>query len=250
MNRPLDRLLAEIVEVGERIDSSKSIDAFFRKLCKYRIDIHLYFQQSDRHFKSRILGVDSNGLLIDQLLPSEGNQLLMQGEPSSLLANIDGVCICVPDLGKTSLAKNASDKDLLHHCPLPASLLQIQRRDAYRVNIRKNEPITVELEYNGQVLSGQMLDLSATGCRCLIHFGDTSTPEPGDQFQLSFTLPDGTAIECNNEARHCVMVENAQSPGFFILGIHFLRLPGMFERQISLFVSRMQRDERQLNNQR
>lgn len=248
MNRPLDSLLAEVIEVGERIDSKKSIDATLRKLCKYRIDIQLYFSQSECHFKSHILSVDADSLVLDQLLPSEGNELLIKGEPVALLANIDGACICIPELGKTEQIKEDGEQDLLHRCSIPEQLLQIQRREAYRVRVSPNEPIPVELEYNGLTLSGQMLDLSATGCRCMIRFTDAATPQLGDQFQLRFTLPDGTEIECNNEARHCIQDLKGKTPTVFMLGIHFLRLAGMHERQISLFVSRMQREERQINN--
>ncbi len=245
MSSPLDRLLAEVIEVGEPVDSQKTADAYLRKLCKYRTEIQLYFEQSAQHYKSRILDVDDTSLLLDQLLPEEGNQLLAEGQQPALLANIDGICLCCPKLPTTTTIEEGEDQ--LHRCNRPLELMQIQRRDAFRVRMRQNEPITVELELEEHCFRGEMLDLSASGCRCLVRFGQHPPLKVGDRFQLRFSLPDGTAIECTNEARHCIAADPLKQPGFFLLGVQFLRLSGMHERQISLLISRLQREERQLN---
>lgn len=246
MSRPLERLLAEVVEVGSTVANPKTIESFFRKLCKYRISVDIYFPASDRYFKSRVLEIKDGKILFDQLLPNSGNQLLAQGLQPALLANLDGTCICAQELPKSRVVIDPTTDEELHQIELPETLLQIQRREAFRVRIRQNEPISLELELNKHLVFGDLLDLSATGCRCSARFSDDKKPESGQHLKLRFTLPDGYTVECENIIRHC---EYSKESNCYILGTQFSRLSGMHERQISLFVSRLQREERQLNNQ-
>ena len=126
---------------------------------------------------------------------------------------------------------------------LPAELTYHQRRNAYRVKLLLTQPATAELSQgSSQIqLRGQLIDLSATGCKLRFPGNVTHLLQPGQQVQ-SFTaeLPIG-AINTPVTIRHVACTERME---FSDVGVCFNSLTGAAQRQIERFIYQLQRENR------
>jgi len=126
---------------------------------------------------------------------------------------------------------------------LPAEMIYHQRRNAFRVPLKQGELIPVELAGKklNSSLKGQLLDISATGCRLRFQGNISERLHSGEVYELfRLSLPFGT-ITTAIEARH---IQYDEKLDITYVGIRFHRLSGLDQRQIERFVYQLQREAR------
>lgn len=201
------------------------------------------FAERSLRFQSYIVAVekDRNLIALDELIPAEGERILLNGEPFHVEAFHDGVRIawdCAQPVTASEL-----DGARCYWSWLPSEMTYHQRRNAFRVPLKQGDLMSIELggKRLPQVLKGQLLDISATGCKLRFQ-GDVSerlqSGEVYESFRLS--MPFGT-ITTAVEMRHAQYEEKLD---LTFAGIRFHQLSGLDQRQIERFVYQLQREAR------
>lgn len=227
------------------LSGAAEIHAYLRPLLDNRTPLHIRFDERSQRYRSFLVALDraQGALALDELLPDSGTRLLLQGEPCQLEGVHDGARLAWDN----RQAGRLDELDGAPCCwlPLPTTLVYHQRRNAYRAVLRQ-APIAASLSSAPLciTLQGQLLDLSATGCRLSLRGDPSHALQPGQLFELSAQLPMGT-LESAVELRH-VHVDTAF--GLTFCGLRFHRPDGLTRRQLERLVNQLQRDARRVPN--
>ncbi|MGH8354188.1 MAG: flagellar brake protein, partial [Pseudomonas sp.] len=127
--------------------------------------------------------------------------------------------------------------------PLPSEITYHQRRNAYRASLKQMALVDIELADDklSAPIKGQLLDISATGCK-LRFAGNLSNRLQSGQIYERFTahLPFG-AITAAVELRHLHYEERVDMS---FAGLRFQQINGLAQRQVERFVYQLQREAR------
>ncbi|MBB2495860.1 flagellar brake protein [Aquipseudomonas ullengensis] len=214
-----------------------------RLLQQHNDPLVITFKDRNQRFQSFLVAADrERGVLaLDELVPNDGERFLKSGEAFRVEGFHDGVriawdCEDPIEIGELEGAR-------CYWCHLPEKIIYHQRRSAFRAQLGKAQMVNIEL--NGKRLSkpikGQMLDISATGCRLRFPGDITNTLQPGQVYEsLSASLPVGN-LSTSIEVRHVRFDEKVEMT---FVGARFHRLGGLESRQVERFVYQLQREAR------
>lgn len=225
------------------LTTALEIFANLRLLQQNRDPLTIQFANRNQRFQSFLVALDRdrNILALDELVPSEGERLIRQGEAFHVEGYRDGVRMAWDCEHEMTIGE-------LNGAPcywgwLPETLDYHQRRGAFRAPINNTEPVDAELRDSklAQPLSATLLDISATGCK-LQFAGDVSDRLRNGQTyeQLRLKLPFDT-LELAVEIRH--QQYDAQLDCSHV-GARFYQASGPAKRQIERFVYQLQRETR------
>lgn len=179
-------------------------------------------------------------IAIDELVPNDGERLLIAGEAFQIEGLHEGVRIAWTN----EHPAHASELDdaPCYWIPLPREIQYHQRRSAYRAQLM-GQPINAIL--NGRTIKtplvGTMLDMSATGCKLSFKGDIQDRLQTGQIYErFSATLPFGT-VTTEVELRHLAYDDKTDTT---FCGLRFYRISGMTQRQVERFVYQMQREAR------
>lgn len=219
------------------------IAANLRQLQQDHDPLIITFHERNQRFQSYVIEVDSdnNLLILDELMPSDGERYLMSGEVFSIESFHDGVRVAWKCEQDVRIAEHQGARG--YFCPMPTEVLYHQRRSAYRAPLKQAELIKIELVGNKlrTPIPGQLLDISATGCKLRFPGNISSSLQAGqvhERFLAKF--PFGvmtTAVEI----RHVQYEEKFDTT---FVGARFHRINGQEQRQVERFVFQLQRDAR------
>ncbi|WP_244507139.1 flagellar brake protein [Pseudomonas panipatensis] len=219
------------------------IHANLRILMDSHDPLVITFAERNQRFQSFVVAVDRERRVIalDELIPNDGERYLQNGEHFRIEAFHEGVRIAWECRQNAQFAE--LDGARCYWLPLPAEVLYHQRRNAYRATLSQTQPVAVELggEKLKSALSGNLLDISATGCKVRFQ-GDVSGRLQSGQLYERFIarLPFG-AVTLEVEMRHVQFDEKA---GVSFAGLRFHRINGLEQRHIERFVYQLQREAR------
>lgn len=214
-----------------------------RQLQQNHDPLVITFKDRNQRFQSFLVEADrERGVLaLDELVPNDGERFLKSGEAFRVEGFHDGVriawdCEDPIEIGELQGAR-------CYWCHLPEKIIYHQRRSAFRAPITQGQLVNIEL--NGSKLSralkGQMLDISATGCRLRFSGDISSSLQPGQVYEkLSAQLPVGN-LSVAIELRHVRFDEKANMT---FVGARFHRLGGLEARQVERLVYQLQREAR------
>jgi c-di-GMP-binding flagellar brake protein YcgR len=219
------------------------IIATLRQLQQNHDPLVIQFKDRSQRFQSYLVEIDRerNRVALDEIIPNDGERFLKQGEAFSVEAYREGVRVawsCEHDvqLGEFEGAP-------CYWAPLPQEVIYHQRRSAYRAPLKQSDLIKVVLAGDKlrEPLPGQLLDISATGCK-LRFAGDLSQQLHNGQVheRLTAQLPFG-AMTCAVELRH---VQYEEKIDMTFVGTRFYRMSGLEQRQVERFVYQLQREAR------
>ena len=129
---------------------------------------------------------------------------------------------------------------------LPNEVIYHQRRNAFRAPLKQGQLLSIELAGDklSNSIKGQLLDISATGCRLRFQGDLGSRLQAGQVYErLSVKLPFGT-ISTAAELRHLSYEDKLD---ITYVGMRFYRMDGLAQRSIERFVYQVQREARQLD---
>lgn len=205
------------------------------------------FHGRNQRFQSYVIEVDRDKKLVmlDELIPSDGERFLLNGETFKIEAFHEGVRVaweCVQDV---RLSEYQGARCYLS--PLPTEVLYHQRRSAFRAPLKQSELIKIELASDKlrHALAGQLLDISATGCKLRFPGNISNNLQTGQVYER-FTLqfPFG-AMTMALELRH---VQYEDKLDITFVGARFHRMSGLEQRQVERFVYQLQREARRFES--
>ncbi|TRX73271.1 flagellar brake protein [Pseudomonas mangiferae] len=219
------------------------IHANLRQLLQNHDPLIITFHERNQQFRTYLVEVDRDrGLLaLDEMIPSDGERFLNNGELFHVESSHDGVriawdCDQPADIGELEGTR-------CYWCSLPTEMLYHQRRNAYRAITLPGQPVSVELsgERLSLVLKGQLIDISATGCKLRFPGDISARLHSGEVYErLTIQLPFGTLVT-PIEIRHAV--HDVKLDATFA-GTRFHRIGGLEQRNIERFVYQLQREAR------
>ncbi|MGQ7958679.1 flagellar brake protein [Pseudomonas sp. SP16.1] len=219
------------------------IIATLRQLQQNHDPLMILFKDRGQRFQSYLVEIDRdrNRMALDEIIPTDGERFLRQGEAFNVEAYRDGVRVawsCEHDVQLGEL-----DGAPCYWAPLPLEVTYHQRRSAYRASLKQTDLVKVVLAGDKlrETFQGHLLDISATGCK-LRFAGNLSQQLHNGQVQerLTAQLPFG-AVTCAVELRH---VQYEEKLDMTFVGTRFYRISGLEQRQIERFVYQLQREAR------
>ena len=222
------------------------IAAYLKPLVETRSPLRITFLERNRQFQSFLIDINTEqGLIaLDELIPTEGERLLLQGERFRIDSSHEGVQIT----WEYDVPGNLSELNdsRCYWFPLPKEVSYHQRRNAFRVRLQLNRQPTAELSDlpSKKFLKGSLLDISATGCKIRIAKNATSMVSPGELLEkFSVALP-GSSLSSTVEVRHVSYNERLDCTE---VGLRFYRMSGLTQRQVERFVYQLQRETRRID---
>lgn len=225
------------------LKTSAEIIATLRQLQQNHDPLVIQFKGRGQRFQSYLVEVDRDRarVALDEIIPTDGERFLKQGESFNVEAFRDGVRVawsCEHDvqLGELEGAP-------CYWAPLPLEVVYHQRRSAFRAQLKQSDQVKVVLTSDKlrDALLGHLLDISATGCKLRFAGNLTEQLSNGQVHErLTAQLPFGS-MTCAVELRH---VQYDEKLDMTFVGTRFYRMSGLEQRQVERFVYQLQREAR------
>ncbi|MVW76297.1 flagellar brake protein [Pseudomonas xionganensis] len=205
------------------------------------------FEGRNQRFQSYVIEVDRDKqrLILDELIPRDGERFLQNGEAFKVEAFHDGVRVAWQCDHEVRISEHEGARCYIS--PLPDEVLYHQRRNAFRAPLKQADLIKVSLASDKlrDTYNGQLLDISATGCK-LRFPGNISEALQAGQVYERFTahLPFG-ALTTPIELRH---VQYEDKLDITFAGARFYRMAGNEQRLVERFVYQLQREARRFES--
>ncbi|WP_043238879.1 flagellar brake protein [Stutzerimonas azotifigens] len=217
--------------------------ANLRPLLENHIPLIIRFADRSQRFQSFVVELDRAGgsLVLDELIPTDGERLLHAGEPFSIEGFYEGARIA----WEVRTARiDELDGIRSYRTELPTELVYHQRRNAYRATLTGPTVFaTLAGKQLSQPLEGKVVDLSATGCKLCLPGNRVHGLQPGEVYEhFVAQLPIGR-VETAIELRHARYEERSDST---FCGIRFHQMNGLLQRQIERLVYQLQREARRM----
>ena len=178
---------------------------------------------------------DRNLLVLDFGADKEANEILVKSERAIVKTDFQGISaqFTIDNIRKARMQGNPS-----FACPLPESVLWVQRREFYRVKIPMSENVTCELIHGDMHRSEYpVLDIS-TGGIALFDKNNELELEPGNVFHNSkLVLGDHDAAFLNLEIRNRIPLNPNEPSQGNRCGCAFLNLSGDFSASLQKFIN-------------
>ncbi|WP_439889390.1 flagellar brake protein [Pseudomonas sp. MBLB4123] len=221
------------------------IVATLRLLQQAHDPLIITFHERSQRFQSYLVEVDrdSSRLTLDEIIPNDGERYLLNGESFRIEAFHEGVRVAWECPQTVQITEHQGARCYLS--PMPEEVHYHQRRNAFRAQLKLTEQLKVELAGSRlkSPLKGQMLDISATGCRLRMPGDVTQRLQTGQVYERFTTeLPFG-AMTTSVELRHMQYEEKVDAT---FMGLRFHRLSGLEQRQVERFVYQVQREARRV----
>ncbi len=183
------------------------------------------------------MDVEEKSVLLDELLPASGHQLLLDEREILISGKLDGV-----DIQFFTQLKDVAEKDklLTYYMALPTLLEHRQRRLTYRARI----PITMKLPVvienaDGEKIKGELHNLSYGGAGMIL-LPEKTAMAANAQHTCAILLPGGDWINCIIERRYA---KNIPSRKTQFVGIQFVKLTATQSRIIGRCISALEREQ-------
>ena len=230
------------------VTTRAEILALLKSLQHARTPLNISFGDRTQSCQSYVVGVEaeSGNLLLDEMIPNIGDKWASQGESFRVDAWMEGVHMRwqSADAFKVMLEDAPA-----FQVPLPATLTYHQRRGAFRATVQRSIDTRIQLIHakDKPRLEGELLDISATGCKARLAGNQLHLLQSGDRYALSrLLLPDDTEFDIELEVRHCSYHQHTDETH---VGLRFHQPAPAGQRQIDRFVHYLQREARRLEKE-
>ncbi|MGB4073239.1 flagellar brake protein [Pseudomonas sp.] len=223
------------------------IMANLRQLQQSHDPLIITFHERNQRFQSYVIDVDrdKNLLILDELMPSDGERYLLNGEAFNVEAFHEGVRVAWKCEQAVRITEHEGAR--CYFSPMPTEVTYHQRRSAYRAPLKLAELIKIELAGDKlrTAIPGQLLDISATGCKLRIPGNISNSLQAGQVYErFTAKFPFG-AMTTAIEVRH---VQYEEKLDITFIGARFHRINGQEQRLVERFVYQLQREARRVDS--
>ncbi len=203
-----------------------------------RSSVSVSWAGTDDNFNSAILEVepDQRHLLLDELQPKTGHDLLTEGTVVAVHGQVSGIkfgfeCPVVEIGGQSGIA--------FYRAALPTTIHYQQRRTDHRVDLGVSRHISVFLsEMDGRLLHGDVADLSRTGLRARVKVAVAASFTRGMHVPAcTLRLPENITV--SSEAEICHIESYGMTAS---IGARFIHLSKQNEREVERFMKKIERE--------
>ncbi len=221
---------------SEQITAPKKISKLLERFTKHYTPLTVQINNHPQHYTSSIVAVEEKRILLDELLPETGHQLLMDERIILVKGKLEGVDIQF----FTTLQGTANINNLLtYYMTLPKLLEYRQRRMTFRAHVPVSMKLPVFIDNNkGETINGQLHNLSYGGAG-IISLPDNSIMEKGSLHECAIELPDGNWIYCTVELRYSKEVNSRKTQ---FIGAQFVDISATQSRLIGRCISELERE--------
>jgi c-di-GMP-binding flagellar brake protein YcgR len=220
----------------ETITDPARMERLLRKLANRYALLTVTIPGHPEHYSSSIVDVDREHVLLDELLPSSGHQLLLTERALQVTGKLDGI-----DIQFTTTLEHADNRDnaLTYHARLPERLDYRQRRLDHRAHVPLAQTLRVIFDSpKGTPIEGSLHDLSRGGAGMLFP-GDEPSVETGLLHECALELPDDVWLYCTVELRYTKILPTGDRQ---LIGARFVGLTPAQARLAGQCVSELERE--------
>ena len=221
---------------SEQITDPARVSRLLERLAKRNALLTVEIPGHQEHYTSSIVSVDTPYVLLDELLPPSGQQLLLKERTLQVTGKLDGIDIrFITTLERVDNRNNM----VTCHMNLPGQIEYRQRRLAYRAHIPMAQTLRVIIDSkDGTAIEGVLHDLSYGGAG-MIFPGDPPVAEPGLLYECAIELPDDVWLYCAIELRYSKSIRSRDRQ---LIGARFNELSPAQARLVGHCVSKLERD--------
>ncbi len=227
---------------GEYIKAPGEIARLLGRVQTQLSPVTVRFPGVQRALTTYIAGVDPKRryVLLDEVLPKSDARMIKDGRTFNLETYYEGCRLRARNL----YARESKDSDgnVIYRIPFPDEVHYLQRRAAYRAQVRRSLEIPARImDADRQVLTGLLRDMSAEGCQIQVP-GDVSErlkAHGKTLVPIKIYFPNGTSLVAKVELRFVGYDEHG---GYTKCGCQFEELDAQKEQQIARIVTDLQRD--------
>jgi len=223
----------------ETITSSTRIATLLKPLENKTDLLVLTIPNSDSSYKSTLLNVDidNNILVLDRLTPKDGHDLLIDSRQALIQIAYKGA-----DITFTTALNETKPEKIMPRYELifPESIQYLHRRNSYRVTLRNDIDMSVEIQTsNDECFQGELHNISTEGM-CIRFPREVDVPQDKEssEVQCVVTLADDQELKCGFNICHTYFHDRSKD---FRIGGSFQYLDKTQKRALEKFVIELQR---------
>lgn len=204
--------------------------------------VQLRFDGSEATFSANITDTElkSRSFFMDRIFPFTGSDLIHSGRRFSVESRTDGVHIKFKVTGRLAFQPKKGQ----FRVEFPESVLYLQRRDAYRVNVLPPHDIRLRLSMNDQEgdLLGDLLDISSSGFKVRFKGNIKKRLLSQDAFSIAhLRFGRDNELECSLKVHHIEVLDH----GYTTAGFEILSISANGQRFIDKLITELQWEERE-----
>ncbi len=229
------------------VHSRTEILFLLRAIEKRNLLVNLDLPGSRQIVVTSVISVDAanNALILDSARGDALNHELMSGKGAEFITQLDGVSISFPT-GTVSLCQH--DKMPALKIGLPKSLIRLQRREHFRVQLPIARPIKCIVPSNSvddpDPIHAHMVDIGCGGVAIAESGGRLGTETGRHLENCRLLLPDMDVIVTTLEVRNSAQIRLLNGAFQTRLGCKFISLPNDMASALQRFVMKIERARR------
>jgi c-di-GMP-binding flagellar brake protein YcgR len=221
------------------------LDRYWRLelLLRRHIFIEVKFPRLERSFQSLILELHAEPgyLLIDELYPPEGRQLLLEGDIAEISSRAPDIAVT---FSSRLLQRETAEQAPMYRMELPDDIGVDLRRHAFRVYVEREPGLALDLGIDdADPLDARIVNLSADGIKLAITGDATALLEQRPLLEgCVIRLPSGADIDCAIELRNAYPM---RTPSLYtLLGGRLTVAQAAQRGKLDQFLAAVQRKQR------
>ncbi len=241
------REVSEIVQQVPRdciLRNAREVHGALQDLITRRCNLTIAFEGNTQLYASMVIRSDRDNrfFILDGLSPTSGDQHAMALERFTIRANLQGVEVIA--LNNVISGHGKHDGRRIYKVPFPSELVYMQRRNAFRVYLRRGMGAQAQMKTAGrpEALVAEVMDLSATGMKVRVAGLLDPPAQKNEVFHRCYVqVPGKGDFECRAVMRHAVFHRQQQMTR---CGIEFQQLDGRTSQRIAMLVNEIERENR------
>jgi len=220
---------------SDQITGTEKISKFLQRFTKHYTPLTVRIPNHKQRYTSCIVSVEQDHLLLDELLPSTGHQLLVAERALIARGKLDGV-----DIQFATTLQRAGNKDNLitYYMDIPKLVEYRQRRETFRARIPVTMKLPVFIENKkGEKVKGELHNLSYGGAG-MIMLPDKTIMEKGAMHKCAIKLAKDEWIDCTVELRFSKSIPSRNTQ---FIGTQFIDLSATQSRLIGRCINELER---------
>ena len=227
----------QAAEESENICDPEKISRLLKQLAKHYCPLMVQILGHKTRYTSCIVSADKQYVLLDELMPSTGHDILTLERNIHVIGKLDGVDI---EFTTTLLRFDKQDNILTYYMKLPEQLKYQQRRQSYRVRIPMSRQLRVLIDNgNDTMIAGELHDLSHGAAGKILPDGKTEI-NSGENYECVIELPCREWLYCSVEICYTKKVGSKNNQ---FIGARFIDLSRVQKRLIARCISELELEE-------
>lgn len=243
---------------ADQIDDPGDIQQMLGTLIREKVRLRVRLNERRKSYISSLLSFDASSLLIDELFPLEGNELIHESHSITvdfMLTSIGRQRIYTSYGFESRHVASQQWKGFpALRISMPSKIIRNQKRKYLRISPPVNEPLYIRYVMQGREQVDKIANISANGASFYTAL-TRSTLAPGTQLdQIIIELPGHCIIQCPAIVRgfrqneQPVMIDGRQIPNY--CGIEFVHLnESMCDKIVKYVLSRERQELRHLSRE-